>query len=168
MTTPEHDLLAEPVQSDGLAEELKSRGGPSRLTVVLAALALAGVAFVGGILVHSAFGSTPTPAAGARGQNGGPRVPGGYQGGNQGGAPNGGARGAGPGLAATVVRVDGQNLVVKTANGTEMTVKLFDSTKVLTAQPGAVADLTAGSTVQIQGTRGQDGGMSATTVTKQP
>ncbi|MBC6450251.1 hypothetical protein [Actinokineospora xionganensis] len=167
------DLLADPVPSAELEHDLKGRGGPNKVTLILAALALAGVAFTGGILVHSATAETPAPAAqgrpgfGGGGGQGGP--PGGQNGqGGQGGQGMPGGRGGGPGLTGTVVRVDGQNLVLKGADGQEVTVAMTDETKVNLAQPGAVADLVEGATVQLQITRGQDGSMSATTVTKQP
>ncbi|WP_433082084.1 hypothetical protein ACQP1P_00655 [Dactylosporangium sp. CA-052675] len=168
---PEPDLLAEPPLDDDLNERI-AKAAPRRLanraTYVLAGLALLVVGFVGGAQVQKSYGTAPAasgpgganPAALASafaGRNGGQFPGGGAQGGGQG---NTGTRG---GVTGTVKLVDGTTVYVETADGQTVIVKTSDKTTVST--PGALKDLTAGSTVTIQGQQA-DGSVTATSITK--
>jgi hypothetical protein len=167
----EPDLLAEPPLDDDLNERI-AKAAPRRLanraTFVLAGLARLGVGFVGGAQVQKSYGTAPA-ASGAGGANpaalasafarNGGQFPGGGAQGNGGGAGTG-ARG---GVTGTVKLVDGTTVYVQTADGQTVIVKTSDKTTVST--PGALKDLTAGSTVTIQGQQA-DGSVTATSITK--
>ncbi|WP_433612230.1 hypothetical protein ACQP2P_00690 [Dactylosporangium sp. CA-139114] len=168
----EPDLLAEPPLDDDLNERI-AKAAPRRLanraTYVLAGLALLVVGFVVGAQVQKSYGTAPAasgPGGGANpaalasafaGRNGGQFPGGGAQGGGQGST---GTRG---GVTGTVKLVDGATVYVETADGQTVIVKTSDKTTV--SAPGALKDLTAGSTVTIQGQQA-DGSMTATSITK--
>ncbi|RZS37853.1 hypothetical protein EV193_105413 [Herbihabitans rhizosphaerae] len=156
------DLLTQPDQST-LDAELRESSGTSKVTVVLAAVALAGAAFAGGVWAHSALADDGQPAAA---QPGGGMVRGPGGGGGQGG-PRSNSGPVARGITGTVVRVDGQQMVIKTENGQEITVALAGDTKVQVATPGTVADLTNGATVAVQG-QPENGTIKAQVITKQP
>ena len=166
------DLLSKPLDDD--LNQRISKAAPRRLanraTFVLAGLALLVAGFVGGAQVQKSYGSAPAatapgganPAAfasafaGRNGAQGG--APGGAQGGGTG--TQGGARG---GITGTVKLVDGTTVYVETADGSTVIVKTTGTTTVLT--PGALKDLTAGSTVTVTG-QNTDGTVNATAITK--
>lgn len=164
------DLLAQPLDDD--LNERITKAAPRRLanraTYVLAALALLVAGFVGGAQVQKSYGTAPAatgapggvnPAAfpsqfAGRGAQGGQ----GAQGGNTG-------TGTGPrgGITGTVKLVDGTTVYVETADGQTLIVKTSGTTTVST--PGALKDLTAGSSVTIVG-QNADGTVTATSITK--
>lgn len=174
----EPDLLAQPPLDDDLSERL-GRAAPRRLanraTYVLAGLALVVVGFVAGAQVQKSYGTAPAaagpggvnPAAIAsafanRGQgNGGQGFPGGGGQGFAGGSGSGG--GTRGGITGTVKLVDGTTVYIETADGNTVIVKTSDKTTVST--PGALRDLTAGSTVTVQG-QNANGSVTATSITK--
>ncbi|WP_432983497.1 hypothetical protein [Dactylosporangium sp. CA-233914] len=174
----EPDLLAEPPLDDDLNERI-AKSAPRRLanraTYVLAGLALLVVGFVGGAQVQKSYGTAPAsagpgggvnPAALASafaGRNGGQGFPG--AGGNGANAGNGGqgTTGGRGGVTGTVKLVDGTTVYIETADGNTVIVKTSDKTTVST--PGALKDLTAGSTVTVQG-QTADGSVTATSITK--
>ncbi len=147
-------------ESDSLAQELKdAKGGIGKPTIVLSAAVLVVAAFFGGVWANKSFGS-PAPAAAPPSQGGGLR-------GNGGNGANGGGFG-GRGTAGTIDHVDGTTVYVKTNNGTVVKVSTSDSTKVLLTKPGALTDLTAGTTVTVQGQADSSGTVSAQTITQRP
>ncbi|MBP2472632.1 hypothetical protein JOF53_001504 [Crossiella equi] len=168
MTTPDPEqVLATPVDEKDLGAQLTEAGkGPSRLTLGLAAAALAAVAFAGGLWASAAFGGdTAVAGPGARGGGAG-----GFGGGARpSGAPQapGGGGGARGGTVGTVDRVEGDTLYLKTANGTEVRVKISADTPVNLTEPGKVADLKPGDSVSVQGERAQDGSVTARQLTEQ-
>ncbi|MFG2038877.1 hypothetical protein [Dactylosporangium sp. NPDC048998] len=173
----EPDLLADPALDDDLNDRL-SKAAPRRLanraTYVLAGLALVVAGFVGGAQVQKSYGTAPAAAtpgganpaalASAFANRGGQGFPGGGQGfpggGNGGTGTGGGTRG---GVTGTVKLVDGTTVYIETADGNTVIVKTSDTTTVST--PGALKDLTAGSTVTVQG-QSADGSVTATSITK--
>jgi len=174
----EPDLLAEPPLDDDLNERI-SKAAPRRLanraTYALAGIALVVVGFVGGAQVQKSYGTAPAAAtpggvnpaalasafAGRGGAQGFPGAGGQGQGGTgQGGTGQGGARG---GVSGTVKLVDGTTVYIETADGTTVIVKTSDKTTV--SMPGALKDLTAGSTVTVTG-QNADGTVTATAITK--
>jgi hypothetical protein len=168
----EPDLLAEPPLDDDLNARI-ARAAPRRLanraTYVLAGVALLVAGFVAGAQVQKSYGTAPAasapggtnPAAlaSAFANRGGQGFPG--AGGNAGGG--GAATGARGGVTGTVKLVDGTTVYIETADGTTVIVKTTDKTTVST--PGALKDLTAGSTVTVQG-QTADGSVAATSITK--
>ncbi|WP_433054600.1 hypothetical protein [Dactylosporangium sp. CS-033363] len=171
-------MLAEPPLDDDLNERI-AKAAPRRLanraTYALAGVALLVVGFVGGAQVQKSYGTAPAasgPAGGAnpaalasafagRGNFGGGQ---GTGGGTGTGTGNGGTgAGARSGVTGTVKLVDGTTVYVETADGQTVIVKTSDKTTV--SAPGALKDLTAGSTVTVQG-QSADGSVTATSITK--
>ncbi|MFF5230483.1 hypothetical protein [Dactylosporangium sp. NPDC000521] len=164
------DLLAQPLDDD--LNERITKAAPRRLanraTFVLAGLALLVAGFVGGAQVQKSYGTAPAAATGPGGVNpaalasqfAGRGFNGGQAGtGAQGGA-QGGTRG---GITGTVKLVDGTTVYVETADGQTLIVKTSGTTTVST--PGALKDLTAGSSVTVVG-QNADGTVTATSITK--
>jgi hypothetical protein len=180
MTEPQHpdQLVNTPVGGDIDQELTQAKRGFGKVTIGLGIGVLVVAAFFGGIWVHSATASSNTAAPAAQNQRGQGRFPGGggYNGG--GGAPPSGAPGA-PGqggggggfrggTVGTIDRVDGTTVYVKMQNGTEVKVSTTDSTRVELTQPGKVADLKAGTSVVVQGSRAEDNSVSAQSITTRP
>ncbi|MEV4507664.1 hypothetical protein AB0K00_01725 [Dactylosporangium sp. NPDC049525] len=163
------DLLAQPLDDD--LNERISKAAPRRLanraTYVLAALALLVAGFVGGAQVQKSYGTAPA-ATGAPGVNpaalasqfAGRGGQGGLPGGNTG---TGGQTGTRGGITGTVKLVDGTTVYVETADGQTLIVKTSGTTTV--SAPGALKDLTAGSSVTVVG-QNADGTVTATSITK--
>lgn len=144
---------------DDLREELavQPAKGMSKLTLALAA----GVVLVAGILIGLQAGklsgaAAAVPAAGAQQQ-----LPPGY------GARQGGfAQRMGGGTVGTVEKVEGGKVHVKTMDGSTVTVTTTDQTTVQIAQPGKVSDLKTGTTVTVRGQQGDDGTLTAASITQ--
>ncbi|WP_327007111.1 hypothetical protein OHA72_07445 [Dactylosporangium sp. NBC_01737] len=163
------DLLAQPLDDD--LNERISKAAPRRLanraTFVLAGLALLVAGFVGGAQVQKSYGTAPA-AANAPGANpaalasqfAGRGQQGALPGGNTG---TGGQTGTRGGITGTVKLVDGTTVYVETADGQTLIVKTSGTTTV--SAPGALKDLTAGSSVTIVG-QNADGTVTATSITK--
>ncbi|MEU0553441.1 hypothetical protein [Dactylosporangium sp. NPDC006015] len=163
------DLLAQPLDDD-LSERI-SKAAPRRLanraTYVLAGLALLVAGFVGGAQVQKSYGTAPAASTPGGGANPAALASqfagrGGFPGGAQGGTGTGqtGTRG---GITGTVKLVDGTTVYVETADGQTLIVKTSGTTTV--SMPGALKDLTAGSSVTIVG-QNADGTVTATSITK--
>jgi hypothetical protein len=181
--SPEDLLNSSPFEGD-LAEELAAEPRPRRrppsITVLLGAAVLIVGGFIAGAQADRHWGRSSGPsalfpqAAGRGGQSGGG---GGFGAGafgqngaqNGSGAAGGGAQGrgsasaAGGGTSGTVKLVDGSTIYVQTANGI-VRVKTTGSTKVTVAKKSTAKALKAGSPVVVQGTPGQDGTVTATSV----
>ncbi|MFC6086123.1 hypothetical protein [Sphaerisporangium aureirubrum] len=156
----------------------RARRAP-RLTMVLGAGVLLVAGMVIGIQAHKTFGGDGRAGAvqallaggGVRGggaaRAGGPGAgqgPGQAPGQGRGGA-GGQAGGAfGDVTLGTVKLVDGRKIYVETATGDLVVVTTTGDTKVQISKEGAVKDLKPGSTVVVQGKRGADGTVAATTV----
>jgi hypothetical protein len=178
---PREDLLNTSPFEDDLAEELAAEPRPRRrmppVTVLLSAGVLIVGGFVGGVQADRHWGAKKStdPAAliqrlaAGRGAQGGAGAGGfggfgGGQGRGQGGAQGAGRGGSqGAGTSGTVKLVDGDVIYVQTPNGI-VRVRTSGSTKVTVAKKSAVKALKAGSTVVVQGTPGQDGTVTATSV----
>jgi hypothetical protein len=180
-------LNSSPFEGD-LAEQLEAEPRPRRrppsVTVLLGVAVLLVGGFVGGVQADRHWGATKSsdPAAlinqfaarrGAQGGGGG--FGGGFGGGQgagqgagqaagRGSGQRGGQAGAGGGgTTGTVKLVDGSTLYVQTANGI-VRVKTTGSTKVTIAKKSSTKALKAGSPVTVQGSAGQDGTVTATSV----
>jgi hypothetical protein len=178
-TSPEDLLNTSPFEGD-LAEELaadpRPRRRPPSVTVLLGAAVLLVGGFIAGAQADRHWGATKPsdPSAlfsqlGRGGQGGGGGLGAAGFGQNRGGAAGGGAQGrgsaaaAGGGTSGTVKLVDGTTIYVQTANGI-VRVKTTGSTKVTIAKKSTAKALKAGSPVVVQGTPGQDGTVTATSV----
>jgi hypothetical protein len=181
---PRDDLLnTSPFEGD-LAEELavepRPRRRPPSITVLLGAGVLIVGGFVGGVQADRHWGAKKSsdPAALIRqlaagrgtqgtGGTGGAGGFGGFGGGLGGGQTGGQAGGQGntqaSGTTGTVKLVDGDTIYVQTPSGI-VRVRTSGSTKVTLARKSTVKALKAGSKVVVQGTPGQDGTVTATSV----
>lgn len=178
-------LNTSPFRGD-LAEELAAaeprprRRFPS-VTLVLAAGVLLAAGFAGGVQAdkHWGAGSKPSSNAAAllgqlagagarRGLGTGGGSGGAFGGGFGGGAGQAGgaaAQAGGNATSGTVKLVDGDILYVQTANGI-VRVKTNGGTKVGVQKSAKLRDLKTGAPVTVQGTPGQDGTVTATSVTQ--
>jgi hypothetical protein len=136
----------------------RKRGVVDVVLVVAAIFALGGIGFAAGRITAPA--TTASVAGAGRAGNG--TFPGGGEfgaGGGNRGAGNGfgfggGAAGGGISISGTVTAVAADSLTLKLASGQSITIAL-DTTTVYHSQAAAtVSDVTTGSTVQVQLTRG--------------
>ncbi|MGI5291772.1 DUF5666 domain-containing protein [Nonomuraea polychroma] len=148
-----------------LREELavQPRAGLSKLTLALAA----GVVLVAGIIIgiqagKLSGGSAGTAAALQQRPAGVQQAPPGY-GARQGGFAQ---RMGGGGTIGTVEKVEGGKIYVKTMDGATVTVTTDDQTTVQIAKPGKVSDLQKGSTITVRGRQGDDGSLTAASITQ--
>lgn len=138
-------------------------------TIGLGVAALLMGGFLGGVQAQKQWGATTTVASG---------FPGGgmNRSGTGSGFPRTGASGAAfPGTEATaaasngttgkVKLVNGKTIYVETEDGTVVTVKTDGSTTVNTATKGKLSDVKAGQSITVEGETGDDGSVTATTVT---
>ncbi|MFG2819496.1 hypothetical protein ACGFX4_08730 [Kitasatospora sp. NPDC048365] len=174
----EQELLATAPDARDVTAELASP--PRRklpwVTLALAGCVIATLSFAGGVWYQKDNGTTT--AAGGQGQRpnfGQGGFPGGYGGNGQGtrGGQNGTVPGQGAGGAngagftrGTVKAVDGTTVYLTDATGNTIKITTGDSTKVTLNKQGAVADLQPGQTVTVVGTKGADGGYTATQLTE--
>lgn len=146
----------------------------STLTLGLAVGVTLVVGVIGGIQAEKALGgSSEGTSAGARvpgapqggmGGYGGQR---GGMGGEQGGMGGGGQRGGMGGMTVgTVEKVEGDKVYVKTMDGSVVTVTTTGETSVRIAKEGKVADLQQGGSIVVQGAKGEDGAVTATSISE--
>lgn len=160
-STPE-DVLATPPSTDDITSALKpaksGRGGPPMMTYVLAAVILVGAGFLAGTILNKGSDSNTSGFPGGA-------LPSGFPGGATG--AGGGAGAGGGGITfGTVTKVEGDTVYVKQADGTTITVKTNGSTTVQVSTTGTVSDLSAGSTVIVQGSSSGDNTVTAQTITE--
>jgi hypothetical protein len=182
----EDPLSISPFEGD-LAEQLEAEPRPRRrppsVTVLLGAGVLMVGGFIGGVQADRHWGAKPSsdPAAllgqlgrragtgtggiggGAFGSGATGRPPGGIGTGTGTGTGTGQAGGSGNGTSGTVKLVDGDTIYVQTPSGI-VRVKTTKSTKVTVAKKSTARSLKTGSPVVVQGTPGQDGTVTATSV----
>lgn len=168
---PESTEDVDEIEAD-FAPRPKQRLGKS--TVLLAAVFLAGVGFLGGVQVQKSRATTGTQAGALPGGGNfrGGNFPGGAlpsgvtlpSGFNQPGTGQGSASTtSGPAVIGTVVSVKGNTLTVKNFAGKTISVTLADNTAI--TQTVKATALRAGQSVTVSGTTGADGKVTATQVT---
>jgi hypothetical protein len=175
---PGEELLSTSPFEGDLAEELaaapRPRRRPPSVTVLLGAGVLIVAGFIGGVQADKHWGTKKSPGAAAlinqfaarRSGQGGQGFGGNGGGGGFGGRGQSGGTstsGSGNGTAGTVKLVDGDIIYVQTTDGV-VRVKTTGSTKITIARKAAPKDLKAGSPIVVQGTPGQDGTVTATSV----
>jgi hypothetical protein len=168
---PDDVNLAEDPFADDLSDQLDAvapKQWVSRTTIALAALVLLVGGFVAGAQVQKHWGTSANSAQSGTGNPfanlaGGGAAGGGFAGRN--GASAGATSGTG-GTTGTVKLVDGNTIYITTADGQTVIVKTSGTTTVQTSQAGSLKDLTAGSSVTVQGQTGSDGSVTATRITK--
>jgi hypothetical protein len=153
--------------NDDLATLLARRehARPNRLTWVLLVLVVLTVGFIGGAFIekrNASSGTAPNFAA-LRGGGGFAGA-----GGAGGAAPGGQGAAAAPAgtTTGTVKLVDGQNLYVTDAAGNTVKVIVPDTASITSQVDASLTDLTAGTTVVINGEPGADGTVTATSVSE--
>ncbi|MES9603674.1 hypothetical protein [Actinomadura sp. NPDC000929] len=67
-----------------------------------------------------------------------------------------------------MTKVVGNTLYLRTASGETVKVKTTGTTKIRIVEDGGLRDLDAGTAVTVQGSPGQDGLLTATTVNERP
>jgi hypothetical protein len=140
-----------------LQSELPARPRRRLLTPVtggLIAVVLVALGFTGGVLVQKSTAGTATPAAtGAR-----PSFAG------RGGLPGGGGGGAQP-TAGQVSSKHGRTLYGKDSDGTTVRVRIRANAKVSRTASASANAIHPGDTVIVQGAKGANGTVKATSVT---
>jgi len=141
------------------------------VTLVLGALIVAALGFVGGVQVQKNQGSSGGGTAARSG------FPAGLSGGVPSGAPGaggttggpagaaGGPAGAGGATTGTVSNKDGRTLYVKNSAGTTVKVKAGDSAKVTRVASASVGAIQPGDTVIVEGTKAASGTVTASSIT---
>ncbi|MGW1059559.1 hypothetical protein [Micromonospora rubida] len=162
-----------PTEPDGDLTAALAAAAPrrwwNRATLVLGALVLVLTGFLGGVQVQQRWGD-PGPATAASGRSGGfparlpSAAPGAGRGQSGAGTPS---AAAGSTTTGTVQLVDGDALYVETADGTVVTVRTTDTTRVRTSRASKLTAIKKGQTVSVtvQGEAGADGAVTAATVT---
>jgi hypothetical protein len=166
-TPTAEEIVASPANPGDLDKEMKQVAQPfGKATLWLGAIVVLAVAFGGGAWTHSALAGPSTPTAPARAAQGG--QPGQGQSGQPGTGRQGAGGGFGRGTTGTIDRVDGTTVYLKTPQGAEVAVSTSDTTTVSIATPGKVADLKPGTTIVVQGAAGEDGKVTAQSITQSP
>ncbi|MEU4546750.1 hypothetical protein [Nonomuraea dietziae] len=162
-------------------EEFQARPRPpaSKLTLGLGAGLALVVGVIIGIQAQKTLGGAPASAAGPVGQPGARLGYGGQQGagqvqegqqgqqGQQGQPGQQGQRGMlGGATVGKVEKVEKDTVILKAADGSSITVKTTAETAVRVTKEGEVADLEAGTTVVVQGDKGEDGSVNATSISQ--
>jgi hypothetical protein len=163
---PESTEDVDEIDAD-FAPRPKQRLGKS--TVLLAAVLLAGLGFLGGVQVQKSRATTGTQAGALPGGGNfrggsfpsGLTLPGGFN--QPGTGQSSSSATSGPAVIGTVVSVKGHTLTVKNFAGKTITVTLADDTPI--TQTVKAAALRTGQSVTVSGTTGADGTVTATQVT---
>ena len=138
-----------------------------RLTLVLGLCLGMALAFTGGVLVQKHYTTASSAARLPNGFPGGSGFPAGLSGpgGGSGGSTSAGSTTAGPAVIGTVVAVNGTDVTVQDLGGTKHIVHTTKTTTVTRSTTVPLSDLTAGTTVRVDGATAADGAITATTVT---
>jgi hypothetical protein len=160
MSTPSNPAPPSPESAGAPAGAAAPRSAASRwLVPVLALVAAIVVGLFGGILIGQNTASANQLASGRGGFPAGVsatnRAGGGFGGGGQGNA-----------TAGTIVSISGDTIVVKTRQGTTVTVTATDATTVTESKAGSIGDLKAGDTVTAIGQADGTGNVKATTISE--
>jgi hypothetical protein len=135
----------------------RRRAGVTPAMVLLAAVLVAGLGFIGGVQVQKGRGDGTSATTGPPG---GTNLPGG--GANAGGGGQGAATEV---TTGTVASKRGGSLYIETSDGTTVRVKTGDETDVVRTAKGTVGSVHPGDTVVIQGSKADDGTVTASRVT---
>ncbi|MFE3448888.1 hypothetical protein ACFXJ8_08105 [Nonomuraea sp. NPDC059194] len=152
-------------------EEFRPRRGTPKLTLgLVAALVLVAGVLIGIQAQKALGGATAAGEFGTRMGYGGAQPSGGPSAGPgpQGQRPGGAIRGPGQGDATvgTVEKVEKDRIRVKTMDGSTVVVTTTGETTVQVTERGALSDLKSGSTVVVQGEKGGNGEMAATSISQ--
>jgi hypothetical protein len=156
MSTPSNP--APPSSEPAPAAVAPTSSGAARwLVPTLALVAAVVVGLFGGILIGQNTASANQAGLGRNGFPTGLSATG-RPGGGFGAGGNGGA------TAGTIVSVSGDTIVIKTRQGSQITVTATDQTTVTESKAGTLSDLKAGDTVTAIGQNDGSGNIKATTI----
>jgi hypothetical protein len=169
------DLLSSPIDDDDteLTAVLtrRPRAKLPSLTLILAAIVVASVGFLGGALVGKHYGSSSSGnlaaefsrLAGARAS----ASPGSSSGTGFAGRGGGGLFGGGGNATiGTIKLVDGHTVYVQTTAGDIVQVATSAGTKVTVSSTVPVKDLQPGETVIVEGSKNSSGAIAATSISQ--
>ncbi len=122
--------------------------------------ALVGVFLLGGAVGYFVAPTSASPE-GARGQWSG------REGGQRGPGMGRGARGAGF-AAGEVIAKDETSITVKAQDGSTKIILVTESTEVMNASKGTIADVAVGTNVMVNGAPNQDGSVTAQSLNIRP
>ncbi|MEO6472789.1 MAG: DUF5666 domain-containing protein [Aeromicrobium sp.] len=147
--------------------------GVPRAALAAGSAILIGIGLVGGYAINAVAGEDTrqhrSPFGYERGNAPHPgdgRHPGEgrFPGGGQGPADRPGPNLAGNATIGTVSSVDGNTITLKTVNGDTVKITASSGTKVTINKTGKVSDLSDGDTVVVQGTKDNDGNVTAKSI----
>lgn len=155
--------------------ELTPKRGVPAITKLLLVGILVAAGFSGGVMIQKNFGaSSASLSTGLPGFTG--EIPAGFPTGagaatGDGGASDGGngegsTAASGPVVVGTVVSVSGNDITVEDLGGATHVVHVTETTGLATAGVDWSTSLKPGSTVSVNGTKADDGSVTATTVTQ--
>lgn len=152
-----------------LTHQPQSRRRVGRLSVGLAALLIAGLGFIGGVLVQKGQedeqgGGTAAQVPGTAGAGGGPSAAGGRQAGGGAGAGRGGVGGGQAPTAGEVKSKSGNVLYIEGADGNTVKVLLNGQSEVTRTAKSSAKRIHPGDTVIVQGAKAKNGQVKATSV----
>jgi hypothetical protein len=154
--------------SDLLDEEwLTAPTRRSRLRGVLVVLLAASLVFLAGVEVQRHFGASSSDDSAATGAFPGGGLPSGFPGagGPQGTQPDTSGSSDAAAVIGTVESVDGDVWTIKDLGGKLHKVTVSSTVRIVRETTVAAADVETGATVDIAGTTGDDGQVTATTIT---
>lgn len=169
------DLLSSPLDDGDELTAVLARRPRAKLpsvTLILAAIVVASVGFLGGALVGKHYGSSGTGslaaafrglaarASASPGASGGTGTRSGFP------AAGGGAFGGGNATVGTIKLIDGSIVYVQTTAGDIVQVKTSSGTKVTISETVPVKDLQPGETVIVEGSKNASGAVAATSISQ--
>jgi hypothetical protein len=158
----------------GVALARRPRARVPSLTLLLGALLVAGLGFVGGAILGkhdagsgsgSGLSASALRSEFARGGTGASTGTSGRTGTGFGGF-GGGLFGSGNATVGSIKLVDGSTVYIETAEGSIVQVSTSSSTKVTISSTGTVKDLQPGDEVIVSGTKNANGTVAATTISQ--
>ena len=160
-------LTDEPPPQDSRAAELVARRRKRlpALTLALALLVAAAVAFIGGVEVQKHWGATSASTAGGGFAAARAAAAGGASGFAGRGGFGGATGGGGTGVSGTVTLIKGSTLYVTSASGNTVLVHTTAASAVTKTVAGTVTSIRPGSTVTVVGAAASDGSYTASQVT---
>lgn len=169
MSTP---AAPQPAQGPALNVPPRKSGLPSWLIPTLAIIVALGVGLLGGILIgqHTGAAAQASSRSGFAGRGFGAGGFGGESGSGTGGSgtatPGAGGFAGGGFTSGTIQSISGDKMVVKTVQGTTVTVTTDSSTKISKTSSASLSDLKVGERVTAVGKSTGSGSVTATTVTE--
>lgn len=155
-------MLSTPPSGLGDDQRLVSPPSPKgtwalpKAAVIIGAILLLAIGFVGGIFVGKVTAGSSTPE----------RQQGNYQQGGRTGMMPSGAPGAGSGgTAGTITGISGNTITITTRAGTTKTIAVSSTTTIKVLKAGGLSDLATGDTITVAGSTSNDT-VDATSITE--